>query len=280
MRFGRAREADVILEDQNASRFHAELRMVNGELFIRDCDSINGTRLNGDLVMDASVHPGDTITLGDSVIQLFSRDQQMTPSMRPSDELIIRPDGTSGVLEIIRAIDLDQDAGTNRGFDDPLPLSFSIESEDVRDRLQKMSQAYNNLLMIMKVVSSVGDHAHTEQVCEQFVTALKNVFPLAENVAVFELPDESLSDLRIVHRQGFNERFDPQNHPSKTVLRRVVEEMRAVYAVDARRDPRFTKSDSIVTRGVRSMMCAPLIARGEVNGAIYVENLTQPYCFG
>lgn len=280
MRFGRAREADVILEDQNVSRFHAELRMVNGELFIRDCDSINGTRLNGDLVVDASVHPGDTITLGDSVIQLFSRDQQMTPSMRPSDELIIRPDGTSGVLEIIRAIDLDQDAGTNRGFDDPLPLSFSIESDDVRDRLQKMSQAYNNLLMIMKVVSSVGDHAHTEQVCEQFVTALKNVFPLAENVAVFELPDESLSDLKVVHRQGFNERFDPQNHPSKTVLRRVVEEMRAVYAVDARRDPRFTKSDSVVTRGVRSMMCAPLIARGEVNGAIYVENLTQPYCFG
>ncbi|MCC6546410.1 GAF domain-containing protein [Candidatus Sumerlaeota bacterium] len=280
VRFGRAREADIILEDQNASRIHAELRMINGELFVKDCESINGTRLNGDLVVDASVHPGDTIAMGDCAVQLFSSDQPMTPNARPSDELIIRPDGTSGVLEIIRAIDLDQDPASGRGQDDLVSLNLALETDDVRDRLQKMSQAYHNLLMIMRVVSSVGDHAHIAQVCEQFITALKNVFPLAENVAVFEIADENLSDLKVIHRQGFDDRFEPQNHPSKTVLRRVVEEMRAVYAVDARRDPRFTKSDSIVTRGVRSLMCAPLIARGEVNGAIYVENLTQPYCFG
>jgi PAS domain S-box-containing protein len=280
VRFGRGPENQVILEDQNVSRIHAELRYADGHLFLRDCQSINGTRLNGELVNEAAVSPGDQITIGDCELYLLRDDQDKSGLQSTSDELIIRPEGTSGVLEIIRAIDFDRKAPRASGLDDLLSFNFAIESDEVRERFQKLTQAYNNLLVIMNLVSSVGNYSHTEQVCEQFVTALKSVFPLVENVAVFELVGEKGTELKVLHRQGFGTGFDAPTHPSKTVLHRVIEEMRAVYAVDARRDPRFTKSDSVMTRGVRSMMCAPLIARGEVNGAIYVENLTQPYCFG
>lgn len=280
VRFGRGSENDVVLDDQNISRTHAELLLVDGQTFIRDCQSINGIRLNGEIVMDAAVNPGDRVRLGECEFQVVEVSGGALEGRRSSDEIRLRPEGTGGVLEVIRAIDLNRSGTGKHQLDEGFGITPPVSAEEVRDRFQKLTQAYNNLLVIMNLISSVGNYSHPEQVCEQFVTALKTVFPLVENVAVIEVREDNEQGLAVLHQQGFSEPFNSGSHPSRTVLKRVIEEMRAVYAVDARRDPRYMKSDSVLSRGVRSMMCAPLIARGEVNGAIYVENLTQPYCFG
>lgn len=273
IRIGRAKENDVVLRDRDVSRFHAELSLVGEQLFVRDSESLNGTRLNGELVNEATVHPGDVIQMGDSRVHVL--DDRF--ALDDTEEMKVLRDGPGGMLEVIRAIDLEK-VFRNEGLkDDALGFS-SAQPDELLERVRRLNTAYSNLMVIMNLVSSVGNYSHPAQVCEQFVTALQKVFPLAEGAAVVEF-EHGETAIHVLFQKGFGEDFNSLSHPSRTVLHRVIDEMRAVYAVDARKDPRFRASESMISRGVRSMMCAPLINSGEVQGAIYVENNSKPYCF-
>jgi FHA domain-containing protein len=65
---GRSRECDVVIEDENASRRHAEVRPSGGSWIVRDLGSTNGVKVNGRRVdrggAGQSLKPGDRIELG------------------------------------------------------------------------------------------------------------------------------------------------------------------------------------------------------------------------
>ena len=62
---GRSREADVILEDPNVSRRHAEIRPSGGSWIVRDLGSTNGVKVNGRRIQGPqSLKPGDELVLG------------------------------------------------------------------------------------------------------------------------------------------------------------------------------------------------------------------------
>jgi hypothetical protein len=64
---GRSREADIVLDDVNVSRKHAEVRPSGGSWVVRDLGSTNGVKVNGRRI-DApqSLKPGDVLELGTS----------------------------------------------------------------------------------------------------------------------------------------------------------------------------------------------------------------------
>jgi len=59
---------------------------------------------------------------------------------------------------------------------------------------------------------------------------------------------------------------------SRTVAERVATEGVPVLTVNAKEDPRFGRRTSVIAYGLRSILCVPLIAKGETIGAIYVDN--------
>jgi hypothetical protein len=61
---GRSRECDLVLDDPNVSRRHAELRREDGGWAVRDLGSTNGIKLNGRRSRGGALSPGDEITLG------------------------------------------------------------------------------------------------------------------------------------------------------------------------------------------------------------------------
>ena len=66
---GRSREADIVLEDANVSRKHAEVRPSGGSWIVRDLGSTNGVKVNGrrlDPARPQSLKRGDVIGLGTS----------------------------------------------------------------------------------------------------------------------------------------------------------------------------------------------------------------------
>jgi Protein of unknown function (DUF3662)/FHA domain len=66
---GRSRQCDLMLDDPNVSRTHAEVRARGGSWVLTDLGSTNGTRLNGRRVEGSEVlKPGDKIELGTSQI--------------------------------------------------------------------------------------------------------------------------------------------------------------------------------------------------------------------
>jgi len=61
---GRSRECDLVLDDPNVSRRHAELRREDGGWAVVDLGSTNGIKLNGKRSRGGRLNPGDEITLG------------------------------------------------------------------------------------------------------------------------------------------------------------------------------------------------------------------------
>jgi len=65
MRMGRESSNDIVVQDINASRRHAELRLnTQGIWVITDLSSMNGTLVNGVSVASHPLYPGDIITIG------------------------------------------------------------------------------------------------------------------------------------------------------------------------------------------------------------------------
>jgi hypothetical protein len=68
-KIGRSRRCDVVLQDPNVSREHAEIRPRGGSWVLSDLGSTNGTALNGRRIDRPEViRPGDEIELGTSVM--------------------------------------------------------------------------------------------------------------------------------------------------------------------------------------------------------------------
>ena len=66
---GRSRSCDVVLDDANVSRQHAEVRPRGGGWFVADLGSTNGVAVNGARIEQAhALRPGDRIELGTTVL--------------------------------------------------------------------------------------------------------------------------------------------------------------------------------------------------------------------
>ena len=67
---GRQTTCDIVISDNNVSRVHAELRLINNTWSIEDRGSTNGTRINGNLIVEPTqLTPGDAIGFGSVTIR-------------------------------------------------------------------------------------------------------------------------------------------------------------------------------------------------------------------
>jgi pSer/pThr/pTyr-binding forkhead associated (FHA) protein len=65
---GRSPTNQLVLDDPQVSRVHAQLRAIDGAFTIIDLDSTCGTLVNGEPVTQVALRAGDTIVLGDSTL--------------------------------------------------------------------------------------------------------------------------------------------------------------------------------------------------------------------
>ena len=67
---GRGQDVDARLVDTWASRHHCEIDVVDGGLAVRDLGSRNGTLVNGEVVSQSFLRPGDQLTVGLSTFEV------------------------------------------------------------------------------------------------------------------------------------------------------------------------------------------------------------------
>lgn len=68
VRIGRSSRADLVLDDPNVSREHAELAFIDGTWRIADMGSTNGLEVNGRRTRAVALESGDQITIGESTL--------------------------------------------------------------------------------------------------------------------------------------------------------------------------------------------------------------------
>ena len=70
---GRAPQCDIIIpDDQLVSSEHADVRTnEQGQLVLRDLESVNGTEVNGESIQESVLKPGDEIAIGNTLFEII-----------------------------------------------------------------------------------------------------------------------------------------------------------------------------------------------------------------
>jgi len=147
---GREEDNDIWLDDETSSRYHAELVWDSGQVYITDCDSLNGVLLNGRRIRGTLVvKNGDLVEIGSHrfIFEIAERPiplaDQDDPLMHHVRRLSIAPE--TGFPENSRRL-----ASTNalptRPMSDETPLEFdSLELDDLALQLPRSTPGEINI---------------------------------------------------------------------------------------------------------------------------------------
>jgi hypothetical protein len=79
---GRKLDNHLVLADPHVSRRHAEIRLQSGRFVLRDLNSTAGTRVNGQLIHEHPLQPGDVIVIAGSSL-IYGEDAGGPPGGTP-----------------------------------------------------------------------------------------------------------------------------------------------------------------------------------------------------
>ena len=79
---GRRLDNHLVLDDPHVSRQHAQLRSQRGKFVLVDLNSTGGTRVNGHVVRQHTLQPGDVITIA-GIELIYGRDLSGPPESTP-----------------------------------------------------------------------------------------------------------------------------------------------------------------------------------------------------
>jgi adenylate cyclase len=259
-RIGRAAgRNEIVLNDERVSRQHATIRRSDQTYLLNDLDSANGTFVNGLRINERLLSNHDTISIGN--FALVYEEQDTLPSFSFDNvqigEVVLRDPE-----RITQSNPKDSVAP-----DTPIPQT-SLREEVVTlrkkaetlSRLYELSRVLTSVFSLKDIFKKVSEMIFRTTRADRFVVLLKTALPgdLAPFATEFRNPTASL------HAETIS--------ISQTVLDRVVSERVALLSYDAQTDDRLKQSHSIVMQHVRSVMCAPLLGKDGVLGAIYVDS--------
>ncbi|OGV43794.1 MAG: hypothetical protein A2X46_08880 [Lentisphaerae bacterium GWF2_57_35] len=127
---GRSPDADVVILDEKASRIHCGIRLWDGDFYIKDLKSRNGTYVNGERVELAKLKAGDRIQVGSMA---FSFDQNGTAgadvALQEVEKQMADGKGYGTILrEIVHNMDGGIEAATSGEVEKPIRVTTRKKS--------------------------------------------------------------------------------------------------------------------------------------------------------
>jgi adenylate cyclase len=272
---GRAPDNSVVLDDPRASRYHAHITQSdNGVFTIVDGAMINDQLrrsankvfINGEPRFDQQLKNGDRITIGASTLRFEQPVEERTTDVRYDD----KPLGHTQLL--ISASDV-----MSTVLHSKEEVTASSQRDKVLEALQRKANILTALYEMSKTLGSVFDlNAIFEKATDiifRSTPADRVVALLAEPSTSGELEDVNLTPIAMRARDNKLEAHARRLSIGRTITRKVMKDRVALLSQDAASDEQFAGVDSIVSQGVRSTICAPLVTESRVHGALYADRL-------
>lgn len=131
---------------------------------------------------------------------------------------------------------------------------------------------------LYEVSKALGSTLDLEEVLQQVMDAII-VLTEAERGYLMLLNDDGVLEVRMARNLDQELLESGDFAVSRTITRQVFENGAPIVTTNATEDPRYAEQMSIVTHQLRSIMAAPLRARGRIIGVIYVDNRVRTGLF-
>jgi adenylate cyclase len=295
---GRAKGNDIVLNDRRASRKHAQIagdaqgfRIIDGSFengqLVR---SVNHVFVNGAPALEKNLVSGDVIVIGESRLKYADE----TPSAITVDNLPDLPDAVpieetqaETVVEQPKVVDFDDkplghtqveiSANEIIGRQSHLSMETAVVTPEEINDLRRKAEILELLYEMSKSLGTVFD---LKEIFERATDLIFRGTPADRVVALIadETRDGKIlpNNLNPVGVKTRDEKLDKLTEKltiSRTITQKVMREKVALLSQDAKTDAQFSGADSIVSQGVRSTICAPLITESNVHGVLYADRL-------
>ncbi len=174
---------------------------------------------------------------------------------------------------ILRDLEAELAAGSGRDY-----LAKAYQYLEKLGEDLKRSEEQSHLAVLYQVSRILGTSLDLDEVLAQVMDAVIRLTGAERGflVLIEEGEDWKLRAARNFVQETLSHK---DMEVSRTIIDTVLERGEGVVTTDAQTDPRFSGTESVVFYALRSIMCAPLLARGQIIGAIYVDNRTQAGLF-
>lgn len=108
---GRSPDADIVLLDEKVSRIHCGVRLWDGDFYLKDLKSKNGTFVNGEKVEVAKLRSSDQVRIGSTTFTFEQEPEvgQETALQEIKDEMELGKGYTTILREIVDDVDEKQE---------------------------------------------------------------------------------------------------------------------------------------------------------------------------
>jgi phosphoserine phosphatase RsbU/P len=255
---GRHPDCTIVLDSGAVSRQHAKITSTNGEYYLQDLGSRNGTIVNGQAIQSLyHLQDGDRLKICDLSF-VFYRDQPSdrfrNPDLATLPENFLIDDGEhTGRSTIMSKLDI---TGGSSG------IRVNVNPEI-------------KLRAMIEIMASLRKAISVDSVLPKMLDSLFKIFVQADRGFVV-LRGATKGQLLIKAVKQRRAESEDMIRISRTIINSVLDGKQAILSADAGADSRFEMSQSIADFRIRSMMCAPLVnSDGEALGAIQIDTIDQ-----
>jgi adenylate cyclase len=300
---GRSNENSIVLNDRRVSRKHAHI-VADGDKF-RLVDgfyengalkrSVNHVFVNGSPVLEKLLGQGDTVIIGETQMmfldvlpQPFIPEHHLSyASAAPAVARNAQTVDAQTVTDSAGRIDYDDkplgqtqlriSANEIIGRQSHLSIDSTIASpEEIKDLRRKARM----LELLYEMSRSLGTVFDLKEIFDRATDLIFRGSPADRVVALLadetldgKILDYSLVPVSVKTRDAKIDAMTDSLTISRTITQKVMREKVALLSQDAKTDAQFLGAESIVSQGVRSTICAPLITESNVHGVIYADRL-------
>ena len=260
---GRSFDSDVRIDDLTVSRRHAKIERSDNAYFIEDLGSGNGTRVNGRPITRVQLEDNDEVAICQSLFVFRSQVEEAKPEAGTTTVTIVEREGPDQSA-IINAIDVEKDL-----------LAIGPEKGAAGEQIQKVHQ---RLRTVWEISTAIGATLDETELLNQILDRLFGVFPQVDRGFVILRDPESKKLITKASKRRDGGNIEEITF-SRTIIQTVMNNKKAVLSSDAMGDDRFSGGVSIVNLQLRSVMCVPLIAQGDILGILQLDTVRQAQHF-
>lgn len=167
----------------------------------------------------------------------------------------------------------------------PLPVETRSALLEAVRSVESLSEGLSTnrqnrrLAALYHVSQTLGASLDLNQVLDRVIESAISLMRAERVLVILRENENSDWEIQAAHKFDLSSRKLENLGVSRTVINTVLDSGRGVVTVDARSDPRFAQQHSVVFHSLRSILCAPLLLRNQVVGAVYIDNRGQSSLF-
>ena len=258
---GRAFDNTIAIADAAVSRRHIQIECRDGEWWVEDLGSSNGSLVNGQrLEATRKLNGGERIEVGSTQLLFSTGRRAVAVDLAEADEPVA-----------VRSLDMHTILGS---VDDYRTAEQGPLTERPDEFFGKVDRVGLALLshcalseLLPKIVDLVGEILNPDRAALLFPRDAESASPEEGELivgALYRAECESREGIQI----------------SRSIARQVIEDHKAVLVADAQHDQRFQAQESVVLHQIQSALCVPLWDDQQVTGLLYADRTSPIHPYG